>query len=153
MFAGRAGAILTLAVGAGAAITVSAFAGVVIAGGAATIGTLAGGTKTVRTLPALTGGAFVVVPIMFVVSVAVMQVVNVILMDHSTVPAVRAMSMRVFLSGFTDRGHGSPPQECGDDHRERCAQRVHRSSDTPPHAPAAPQLPGALPAGPADVER
>ena len=87
--------------------------GSVLTGRAGAILTGAVGTGIVA-VATLTGGALVVVAVVLVVSMATMNVVHVIVVDDSLVAAVRAVGVVVGLSGTMLSGdsHGRAPS-CG----------------------------------------
>lgn len=109
---GRTGAVLAVAVRA-RIIAVLALAGLVIARRAGAIVAGAVGTGIVA-VPTLAGGALVIMTVMLVVDVTVMEVIDVVMVDHSFVAATRAVGVlvglgRTMLSGDS---HGCAPS-CG----------------------------------------
>lgn len=104
---GGTGAVLAVAVRA-RIIAVLALAGLVIARRAGAVGT------GIVAVPTLAGGALVIMTVMLVVDVPVMEVIDVVMVDHSFVAATRAVGVlvglgRTMLSGDS---HGCAPS-CG----------------------------------------
>lgn len=85
----------------------------VIAGRAGAIFTRTAGARII-TMATLARGALVIVAVMLVVSVAVVEVIHVIVMNNSLVATLRAVSVMMCLGGTMLSGdsHGRAPS-CG----------------------------------------